>query len=80
MKGILKKIFDIFGAFMAVWLMVWFVKFLFTSKHAWIGWLAIILCIYNTMFCADSWLGLQPLTYDNMRNASGFEKLIGFKF
>lgn len=39
--AILRALWNLIGAFFAVWIIVWFVKFLFTSRHAWIGWLAI---------------------------------------
>jgi hypothetical protein len=43
--AILRSLWNLLGAFFAVWIIVWFVKFLFTSRYAWIGWLAIVYTI-----------------------------------
>ena len=80
MLALLKRLFDLLGAFVAIAIMVWFVKFLFTSKHAWVGWLLIILCIIDNTYCPDTWLGLEEIDMYNSQEASAFERFIGFKF
>ena len=48
--AILRAMWNMAGAVFAVWIIVWFVKFLFTSRYAWVGWLASVYTILRINF------------------------------
>jgi hypothetical protein len=81
MSAILKRIFDLFSAFFAGWIIVAFVKFLFTHRYGWIGWVAIAACIFEAnMFADGTWFGIEETTYYNHDDTNTLEYLLGLNF
>jgi hypothetical protein len=78
--GLLRRLLDLFAAFFAIWIIVWFVKFLFTHRWGWVGWLAIVGCAINlNYFPQGTWFGIEEVTMYS-RDVNWFEELIGLNF
>jgi hypothetical protein len=81
MLSIFRKLLDLFSAFFAVWIIVAFVKFLFTHRYGWIGWLAIIGCYINlNYFPEGTWFGIEETSYENHDDTNTLEYLLGLNF
>ncbi len=80
MSAIFRKLLDLFAAFFAIWIIVWFVKFLFTHRYGWVGWLAIAGCIFDAnCFPEGTWLGVEEVTMYS-RDVNWLEEIIGLNF
>jgi hypothetical protein len=79
--SIFRKLLNLFSAFFAVWIIVAFVRFLFTHKYGWIGWVAIAACIFEANAFADgTWFGIEETSYYNHDDTNTLEYLFGLNF
>ena len=80
MSVVFRRLLDLFSALFAIWIIVAFVKFLFTHKYGWIGWVAVAACIFEANAFADgTWFGVEEVTLYS-QDVNWFEELIGLNF